>query len=124
VHSPSKQVARLPNPIEQQQFGTTFEVRRVIRADHPSLPGHFPGKPLVPGVVILDEVLEVLIEWRKNSQFTGIRTVKFLAPLMPEQPFTISLSAKNESASEINFCCRAEDRVIVEGRLEICWGAK
>ena len=124
MHSPSKQVARLPDPIEQQQFGTTFEVRRVIRADHPSLPGHFPGTPLVPGVVILDEVLEVLIEWRRNSQLTGIRTVKFLAPLMPEQPFMISLSAKNESASEINFCCRAEDRVIVEGRLEVCWGAK
>jgi len=38
-----------------------FEVCRVIRADHPSLPGHFPGAPLVPGVVILDEVLEALI---------------------------------------------------------------
>jgi 3-hydroxyacyl-[acyl-carrier-protein] dehydratase len=120
VHRSSKQVARLPDPIEQQQFGTTFEVRRVIRADHPSLPGHFLGTPLVPGVVILDEVLEVLIEWRRNSQLTGIRTVKFLAPLMPEQPFTISLSAKNEGASQINFCCRAEDRVILEGRLEVC----
>jgi 3-hydroxymyristoyl/3-hydroxydecanoyl-(acyl carrier protein) dehydratase len=114
----------LPDPIEQQQFGMTFEVRRVVRADHPSLPGHFPGTPLVPGVIILDEVLEALIEWRENSQLTGIRTVKFLAPLMPEQPFTISLWAKNESAGEVNFSCRAEDRVIVEGRLEVCWGAK
>jgi hypothetical protein len=69
-------------------------------------------------------VLEVLIEWRANSQVTGIRTVKFLAPLKPEQPFTISLSAKNESASEINFCCRAEDHIIVKGRLEVCRGAK
>jgi 3-hydroxymyristoyl/3-hydroxydecanoyl-(acyl carrier protein) dehydratase len=124
VQSRSKQIAGLPDPIEQQEFGMTFEVRRVIRADHHSLPGHFPGRPLVPGVVILDEVLAALIEWRENSQLTGIQTVKFLAPLKPEQPFTISLSAKNESAGEINFCCRAEDRVIVEGRLEVCWGAK
>jgi 3-hydroxyacyl-[acyl-carrier-protein] dehydratase len=114
----------LPDPIGQQQFGMTFEVRRVIRADHPSLPGHFPGAPLVPGVVILDEVLATLIAWRENSRLTGVRTVKFLAPLKPEQPFTISLSAKNKSAGEINFCCRAKDRVIVEGRLEVCWGAQ
>ncbi len=101
-----------------------FEVRRVVRADHPTLPGHFPGAPIVPGVVILDEVLEALIEWRENLHLTGIPTVKFLAPLKPEQPFTISLSADSESVAEVNFCCRAEDRVIVEGRLEAGWGAK
>src|SRR5213595_3799341 len=97
----------------------TFEVRCAITADHPSLPGHFPDAPLVPGVLMLDEVLEALIEWRENSQLIGIRTVKFLAPLMPEQPFTISFSADDERAGEVQFCCRAEDRVIVEGRLEV-----
>ena len=102
----------------------TFEASRIIHANHPTLPGHFPGAPLVPGVVILDEVLAALIEWRQDSQLTGIRLVKFLAPLTPEQAFTISFSAKNARAPEINFCCRAGDRVIVEGRLEVAWGAK
>jgi 3-hydroxymyristoyl/3-hydroxydecanoyl-(acyl carrier protein) dehydratase len=103
--------------------GMIFEVCRVICADHPSLPGHFPGAPLVPGVVILDEVLEALIEWRQNAKLTGIRTVKFLAPLKPEHPFTICLSADDPRLGEVNFCCRAEDRVIVEGRLEVVWEA-
>ena len=102
----------------------TFEAIGIIRANHPTLPGHFPGAPLVPGVVILDEVLAALAEWRQNSQLSGIRLVKFLAPLRPEQAFTISLSARNEHATEVNFCCRAEDRVIVEGQLEVAWGAK
>jgi len=101
----------------------TFEVLRLIRANHPSLPGHFPGAALVPGVVILDEVLAALVEWRQNSRLSGIRSAKFLAPLKPEQPFTISLSATN-NAGEVIFCCRAEERVIVEGRLEVCWGAE
>ena len=100
-----------------------FEVGRVIRADHPSLPGHFPGAPLVPGVVILEEVLEALIEWRQNSQLAGIRTAKFLAPLEPERPFTICLSADDQRGGDVNFCCRAEDRVIVEGRFEVVWEA-
>ena len=102
----------------------TFEAIRIIRANHPTLPGHFPGTPLVPGVVILDEVLAVLIEWRQDSQLTGIRMVKFLAPLQPEQAFTISLSARSEHAEEVNFCCRAADRIIVVGQLEVAWGAK
>ena len=50
----------------------TFEAIRIIHANHPTLPGHFPGAPLVPGVVILDEVLAALIEWRQDSQLTGI----------------------------------------------------
>ena len=102
----------------------TFEATRIIRANHPTLPGHFPGAPVVPGVVILDEVLAALIEWRQDSQLIGIRLVKFLAPLPPEQVFTISLSARNQRAVAVNFCCRAEDRVIVEGQLEVAWGAK
>ena len=56
--------------------GMTFEVLRLIHADHPSLPGHFPGAPLVPGVVILDEVVAALAEWRQNSQLSGIRMRK------------------------------------------------
>jgi 3-hydroxyacyl-[acyl-carrier-protein] dehydratase len=102
----------------------TFEVLRLIHADHPSLPGHFPGAPLVPGVVILDEVVAALAEWQQNSRLTGIQSVKFLMPLKPEQPFTISLSATSKNAGEVSFCCRAEERVIVEGRLAVACGAK
>ena len=102
----------------------TFEAIRIIRANHPSLPGHFPDAPLVPGVVILDEVIATLAEWRQNSQLSGIRIVKFLAPLKPEQAFTISLFLRNEHASHVNFCCRAEDRLIVEGQLEVVWGSR
>jgi len=92
-----------------------FEVCRNIPSDHPSLPGHFPGTPIVPGVVILDEVAEALAQWRDNTQLVAIKTVKFLAPLKPEQPFMIRLSALGQQ--EVDFRCQAGDRVIVQGRL-------
>jgi 3-hydroxyacyl-[acyl-carrier-protein] dehydratase len=97
----------------------TFEVHCRIGAEHPSLPGHFPDAPIVPGVVILDEVLTALAEWRGNCQLAVIRAVKFLVPLKPEQPFTICLSAGTNTEGEIDFWCRAEDRVIAEGRLQL-----
>lgn len=97
----------------------TFEVRRVIRADHPTLAGHFPGAPIVPGVVILDEVAAALAEWRRGCELTGIRGAKFLLPLKPEQPFTISFNTANAVETQVDFCCLVEARMIVEGRLEI-----
>jgi 3-hydroxyacyl-[acyl-carrier-protein] dehydratase len=99
-----------------------FVGRRTISADHPSLPGHFPGTPIVPGVVILDEILAALTEWRGDSHVTAIRAVKFLAPLKPQQPFTICLSAGQDTQDEVDFSCRVDDRVIVEGRLQVCYG--
>ena len=102
----------------------TLEVRRIISADHPSLPGHFPGAPLVPGVVILDEVLAAFDEWRKDCQVTGIRTVKFLVPLKPDELFTIHFSASEDGGGEVNFWCQIRGRKIVEGRLQVYWETK
>lgn len=99
-----------------------FEVRRTIDAGHPSLPGHFPGTPIVPGVVILDEILTALTEWRRGFRVTAIHAVKFLAPLKPQQPFMICLSAGQDAEEEVDFSCRVDDRVIVEGRLQVCYG--
>jgi len=97
-----------------------FETRQMIPADHPSLPGHFPGAPIVPGVVILDEILAALIKWRENSRVIRISRFKFLAPLRPEQSFTISLAENQNAQDEVDFFCRAQDRVIAEGRFQVC----
>jgi 3-hydroxyacyl-[acyl-carrier-protein] dehydratase len=101
----------------------TFETSSVIPADHPSLAGHFPGTPIVPGVVVLDEVAAALTEWQKDSQLVGISFVKFLAPIKPGQSFTIAFDAPESTGNRIDFCCRADGRVVVEGRLEISFGA-
>jgi 3-hydroxyacyl-[acyl-carrier-protein] dehydratase len=100
-----------------------FEVQRTIGADHPSLPGHFPGAPIAPGVVILDEVLAALAEWRDDLHVKVISAVKFLVPLKPDQPFTICLAPDEHAESQINFRCSIEDRVIVEGRLQVHYGS-
>jgi 3-hydroxyacyl-[acyl-carrier-protein] dehydratase len=96
-----------------------FEVRRTIGSDHPSLPGHFPGAPIVPGVVILDEVLAALTEWREDSHVTVISIVKFLMPLKPGEPFTICLVASEHAEDQVAFRCHVEERLVAEGRLQV-----
>ena len=64
----------------------------MIPADHPSLPGHVPGRPLVPGVVVLDRVLEA-IESHDGTLPAGLRLpqVKFLQPLLPGEAARVEI---------------------------------
>jgi 3-hydroxymyristoyl/3-hydroxydecanoyl-(acyl carrier protein) dehydratase len=93
------------------------ELRRVIHADHPSLPGHFPGRPIVPGVVILDEVFNAVVESQGDCRLHGVPIVKFLGPLRPDEPFTVSLSKTDESTVE--FACYLDERVFAQGRFQV-----
>lgn len=67
-----------------------------IDPNHPSLPGHFPGRPIVPGVVLLERVLEA-IEHRDGPLPQGpdatlrLPRVKFAQPLLPGQTAEITL---------------------------------
>jgi 3-hydroxyacyl-[acyl-carrier-protein] dehydratase len=66
-----------------------------ITASHPALPGHFPGHPVVPGVVLLEAVLAALPQHMGTAPcVTGFPVVKFLAPLLPEQEFEVVFSGK------------------------------
>jgi 3-hydroxymyristoyl/3-hydroxydecanoyl-(acyl carrier protein) dehydratase len=66
----------------------------IIPADHPSLPGHFPGRPIVPGVVLLDRVIEAVESSSGPLPPLRLPQVKFLMPLLPGQTATVELSGQ------------------------------
>lgn len=63
-----------------------------IPADHPCLPGHFPGRPIVPGVVVLEQVLAA-VEAAHGPLAAPLRLpqVKFVQPLLPGEAAEIEL---------------------------------
>lgn len=93
------------------------ESMSVVPADHPALPGHFPGQPVVPGVVILDQVLQAVARWLPGAGCAQQVDAKFVAPLLPEEPLRICLTRKAEQ--RVDFICRAGGQTVAQGRLTL-----
>jgi 3-hydroxyacyl-[acyl-carrier-protein] dehydratase len=62
--------------------------------DHPALPGHFPGQPVVPGVVVLDAVLAAIAAEGHAVGALRLPQVKFVQPLLPGVEARIVLDAQ------------------------------
>ena len=66
-----------------------------IPANHPALTGHFPGNPIVPGVVILDAVICAAEAWLGDGfHVHGLSHAKFLDPLLPDEAARIELALR------------------------------
>ena len=55
-----------------------------IAPDHPAFDGHFPGTPVLPGVVLLDETIRALERAAGGAPSCWrVASVKFLRPVAP-----------------------------------------
>jgi 3-hydroxyacyl-[acyl-carrier-protein] dehydratase len=88
-----------------------------IGMDHPSLAGHFPGHPVVPGVVMVGEIMKIIREMAKEHiEFVGMPSAKFLSPLNPEDPLTIRIDQQGDGKME--FTCTTGPQLIASGCLQ------
>ena len=88
-----------------------------IKNTHPSLEGHFPNNPIVPGVVILDEVINIVKTIKPQYIIDKIPMVKFTHPLLPEQEVSVEIKEKNENT--LSFNCSHNDIKLVTGQLAL-----
>lgn len=55
----------------------------IVPHDHPAFEGHFPGQPILPGVVLLDRTLLAASALFPRTRCTRIEQGKFLLPVTP-----------------------------------------
>lgn len=91
-------IADLLIRIRNNSGHTNFEFEGEIATNHPSLAGHFPGYPVVPGVVLLNFVIHE-IQNRLNgiAKINGLPNIKFLAVLQPGERFCVKYSIDQKS---------------------------
>ena len=88
----------------------------VVPADHPAFPGHFPGRPIVPGVVLLDRAIlfaESLLG--KQVDHWQIGNAKFLSPVGPAATLVFSLQPTPRGS--IAFTVKSAGRDVASGSL-------
>jgi 3-hydroxymyristoyl/3-hydroxydecanoyl-(acyl carrier protein) dehydratase len=87
-----------------------------VPADHPALPGHFPGRPIVPGVVLIDRALLYAATLLTGGDGRWqIGNAKFFSPVGPLATLTFTLDAK--ATGSIAFRIRAGERDVAAGSL-------
>ena len=91
-------------------------MRFTIPADHPALPGHFPGRPIVPGVVLLDHAIHTIgMALGRSLDACQLGSAKFLSPAAPGE--ALDLAFETAASGAIRFTIRAGEREVANGVL-------
>lgn len=91
-------------------------------ADHPAFAGHFPGRPIVPGVLLLDAAVHAVQQaLQTTSDGTGsatcqVNSAKFLSPVSPDESLT--LSWRDTGKGQVRFDITGSGRQVATGALD------
>ena len=113
---PREEVVRLL--AQSRRASAARSTERHFPTDAPSADGHFPGNPIIPGAVLLREVLRA-VSPDGSAVCCAVRAAKFLHPVSPGERMTIAWEEK--ANDEIGFTCAAgtPERRVLTGTLRL-----
>ncbi len=106
---------------------TQITVDQPYEMGHRATEGHFTGHPIIPGVVILADVMRALRAHMTAGEITlppnyAIRAAKFLRPVLPGQTMMIVLNTAAMNVAEnrlaVSFECVVADVIVAKGSLD------
>jgi 3-hydroxymyristoyl/3-hydroxydecanoyl-(acyl carrier protein) dehydratase len=109
----------LPDLFQISRDGDEIEVAFDLSADHAAFAGHFPGKPILPGVIQIDWVmyfagLHFGIATRAAQDFQ----VKFRRTILPGKHILLKLRYDSRRA-QIGFEYYVADEIASSGKIKL-----
>jgi 3-hydroxymyristoyl/3-hydroxydecanoyl-(acyl carrier protein) dehydratase len=108
---PKARVAVLLDAASADERSVTID----FPADHPALPGHFPERPLIPGVVLLDAIVRNARAAFELGPLDGVTQAKFMGPVPPGAVTTVGL--RRLQPNRVAFEVRLHGEIISTGEL-------
>jgi 3-hydroxyacyl-[acyl-carrier-protein] dehydratase len=108
--------------------GRSVEAKTVFEADDPMFAGHFPGNPLVPGVILTEALAQTAgiagasgypETARPKFLLSAIRTMKFFKAVRPEEEIDLRAEKLGEVEGMIQFkvAARVKGVLVAEGQV-------
>jgi 3-hydroxyacyl-[acyl-carrier-protein] dehydratase len=126
----------LVDRITEMEAGKRIVGLKNVSINEPFFPGHFPGHPVMPGVLIIESMAQVACILAilssdesvrsKVTYFAGIDNAKFRKPVFPGDQLRLELEAVNCKRGIWYFNGRAfvDDKLVTEADLKATFADK
>lgn len=106
------------------EAGVSATCEKTFPADHPVFAGHFPGNPIVPGVLLTEALAQTAglagaTGEGKGFLLSAIRSMKFPDAARPAETITLKATKTGELGGLLIFSVSAsvQDRIVAEGQI-------
>lgn len=119
----------LVDRVLELEVGKRIVAIKNVTINEPFFPGHFPGHPVMPGVLIVEAMAQVagILAYQsdesvrdKVTYFVGIDNAKFRRPVMPGDQLTLEIEATGCKRGIWVFSAKAtvDGKVVTEAELK------
>jgi 3-hydroxymyristoyl/3-hydroxydecanoyl-(acyl carrier protein) dehydratase len=88
----------------------------LFAADHPVAAGHFPGNPIIPGALLLDEILTAIGGVAGGNAV--IKSAKFFRPLRPGEGVRVEWRDLAGGVKKFECFLRGAEALVACGTIE------
>ena len=130
AHLPQRYPMIMVDRVKECEPGKRIVALKNVSANEPYFPGHFPHRPIMPGVLILEAMAQtagVLIHRTNNTMpdertvyyYVGIDHARFKKPVLPGDQLTLDVTLDRMKAGIVKFTgsARVGDSTVAEAGL-------